>query len=121
MRFLDHYVNISGHHTYDLRECMRTRPFNFPSSRLLRPNYSTLSVLDTLRLKRITKSMDDAAMHKRIYHLWWHPHNFGANTGKNIEFLEKIIGHYKSLEERYGMKSLNMYELSQLSGAGDER
>ena len=47
-----------------------------------------------------------------IYHLWWHPHNFGSNIKKNLEFLEKIFIHYKSLNIKYGLKSLNMGELA---------
>jgi len=113
-RLLDTYLNISGHNTYDLRACATQRPFNFSSSRFLRPFSKKLSLLDGLRLKRITKAMDDAAINNRIFHLWWHPHNFGVNTRHNIKFLKKILDHYTSLNQSHGMKSFNMGELSSL-------
>ncbi|MEI6708283.1 MAG: hypothetical protein WCK96_14260 [Methylococcales bacterium] len=115
IRLLDAYLNFSGHHTYNFQDCLLSKPFNFPSSCFLRPYSKQLAFLDGLKLKRITNAMDDAAMNNRIFHLWWHPHNFGINTAKNIVFLEKIVEHYKALEQKYGMKSLNMKELSLLS------
>lgn len=111
-RLADAYINLSGHNTYKLSECTQEKPYNFPSSRQLRPYSKKLSVLDGLRLKRITKSMDNAARENEIFHLWWHPHNFGTNIEENLSFLEKILKHYKKLSQSYGMKSLNMAELS---------
>ncbi|HET8701488.1 MAG TPA: hypothetical protein VFL97_07465, partial [Nitrococcus sp.] len=114
-RLMDAYLNLSGHHTYELQHCTKEKPFNFPSSRFLRPYSSKFSILDGLKLNRITRAMNDAAINHRIFHLWWHPHNFGINTQKNINFLVKIINHYKALERSYGMRSLNMGELCLLS------
>jgi len=112
IRLLDAYINISGHNTYELKDCLLNEPFSFPSSRFLRPYSDKTSILNWLKLKRINNAMHDAAINKRIFHLWWHPHNFGVNTKQNIEFLVKIIEHYKFLEKKYHMKSLNMGELS---------
>ena len=86
IRFVDAYFNISGHNTYDLHDCTKTKPFNFPSSRFLRPFSNKLVIFDKLRLKRIKESMTDAAVNNRIFHLWWHPHNFAVNTEQNIIF-----------------------------------
>lgn len=116
-RFLDAYFNLSGHNTHELSDCVQCQPFNFPASRFLRPYSQRLAVLDGLRLRRIKRAMEDAAKHRRIFHLWWHPHNFGTHTAENIAFLEKISGHYELLKERYGMTSLNMGELCRLPGA----
>lgn len=116
-RLVDAYLNLSGHNTYDLKDCIQEMPFNFPASRFLRPYSDKLAILDGLRLKRIKSAMDDAAINNRIFHLWWHPHNFGINTNKNIDFLAKIVAHYNLLKNTYGMVSLNMGELCQLSGA----
>ncbi len=111
-RLADAYINLSGHNTYKLSDCTQEKPYNFPSSRQLRPYSKKFSGLDGLRLKRITKSMDNAARENEIFHLWWHPHNFGTNIEENLSFLEKILKHYKKLGEDYGMKSFNMKELS---------
>jgi len=120
LRFLDSYLNLSGHHTYDFQDCTRKSPFNFPSSRFLRPFSSKLALFEGLRLKRITAAMDDAAVKKKIFHLWWHPHNFGVNTDRNIEFLRKILEHYKELQKKYGFASLNMGELSSCAAGRQE-
>jgi peptidoglycan/xylan/chitin deacetylase (PgdA/CDA1 family) len=119
LRLIDAYLNLSGHNTYDLKDCIQEKPFNFPASRYLRPYSAKLAVLDGMRLRRIKNAMDNAAMNNRIFHLWWHPHDFGMNTNKNIEFLAKIVAHYDLLKKNHGMVSLNMGELSLLPGADD--
>ncbi len=111
-RLLDTYVNISGHNTYLLKDCADSAPFNFPSSHFLRPYNSKLAILDRLRITRIKRSMTDAAVHKKIFHLWWHPHNFGVNTDKNMAILQEIADHYRTLKSKYNMTSMNMGELS---------
>lgn len=117
MRLLDAYVNLSGHNTYDLQSCIRQTPYNFPASSFLRPHSERLAFLDGLRLRRIKQSMTDAARNKRLYHLWWHPHNFGRNTEENIAFLQAIVDHFKVLKNRYGFESMNMGELCELANA----
>jgi peptidoglycan/xylan/chitin deacetylase (PgdA/CDA1 family) len=114
VRLIDSHLNISGHNVYDLHRCVNGKPFNFQSSRFLRPYSGKLAILDGLRLNRIKRSMSYAAKNKKIFHLWWHPHNFGINTNKNVNFLLDIIKHYIFLKKRYDMKSLNMCELSEL-------
>jgi len=113
-RLMDTYINISGHNVYDFYACIKDRPFNFPSSRILRPYSKKLSILNRFKLNRIKKSMTHAAKNKKIFHLWWHPHNFGINISQNINFLYEIISHYNYLKENFGMKSLNMGELTEL-------
>lgn len=114
LRLADAYVNISGHNAHTLQYSAEEEILNIPSSRFLRPYSKKLSFLDWLRLKRIKASMSYAAISKKVYHLWWHPHNFGANTKENIEFLNKILEHYKYLNKQYGFKSLNMSEIAEL-------
>lgn len=115
LRFLDAYVNISGQNTYTLQDCKGTRPFNFPASRFLRPYSKRLSIFETLRIRRIKAAMTHAARKGQIFHLWWHPHNFGTNTEENIRILHQIAEHYNYLKDRYQMLSLNMGELSEVA------
>jgi len=118
-RLLDAYFNLSGHNTYDLKDCIKEKPFNFPASRFLRPYSDKLAFLDRLRLRRIKNAMNDAAINNRIFHLWWHPHNFGVNTNENNGFLAEILKHYTILNERYNMKSLNMADICNLIEANN--
>ena len=113
LRILDSYINLSGEHTYKLEDIAKQTPYNIPASRFLRPYSSKLSFLDTLRLKRIKESMTYAAKNSELFHLWWHPHNFGTFTQENLNFLENILKHYKQLEAEYGFETLTMSEVSQ--------
>ena len=111
-RLLDSYVNLSGHHTYTLESCAGRRPLNFPASRFLRPHDPRLAPLDGLRLRRITGAMRHAARRHEIFHLWWHPHNFGVDTDQNMDFLERVVKEFERLRQQDGMRSLSMAELT---------
>ena len=112
LRIVDSYINLSGYHTYKLEKNSDDTPLDIPASRFLRPYSPKLSFLDPLRLKRIKDAMSKAAISGELFHLWWHPHNFGIYTDENILILEKILEHYKVLEMEYGFKSLTMGEIS---------
>jgi hypothetical protein len=120
-RLLDTYLNISGYHTYDLADLTQSKPYNVPSGRFLRPYSKMLKILENQRLQRITASMSHAAKHGRLFHLWWHPHNFGLNTAENLAFLKKILEHFKILQQETGMRSLNMGEMSDFLESGGQK
>jgi len=56
--------------------------------------------------------MRHAAKHNEMFHLWFHPHNFGANTDKNFSNLEKIFQQYQSLNLKYSFESETMTSLN---------
>lgn len=110
-RTLDCYVNISGHHSYDLASLQGEKPYNIPSSRFLRPYMKKGGApLEYLKLRRIKASMTHAAKNNLLYHLWWHPHNFGQHTGRNMDTLKAILEHYRELNSRYAFTSTTMEE-----------
>jgi hypothetical protein len=111
--FLDTYISISSNNCYSIQSNASSLPCNLPASRFLRPFSNSLRLFDSVRLKRITSSLTYAAQKGLIYHLWWHPHNFGCNISENINLLKKILEHYMSLRIQYGMASLNMREAAQ--------
>jgi len=111
-RLLDTYVNLSGHNCYSTAALAKSRPFNIPSSRFLRPWSSRLRHLDRLRMRRIKAAMNHAARHGMVFHLWWHPHNFGANLDNNMAVLREIAEHFGELKKRYAFESLNMGDLA---------
>ena len=57
--------------------------------------------------------MKKAAKKGRIFHLWWHPHNIGINTEKNLKNIKEIFDYYDELKNKYGMESKNMLELAE--------
>lgn len=110
-RLLDAYINFGGNTTipYSTIDC-NERPVNVPASRMMRPYMKKLKILETLRLRRIKREMIHAAKHHELYHLWWHPHNFGANMEQNLAFLEEVLKCYQSCHQQYGMQSFTMKE-----------
>jgi peptidoglycan/xylan/chitin deacetylase (PgdA/CDA1 family) len=114
LRLLDTYLNISGHHAYDRAIIKRQFPFNLASSRFLRPYSKKLARFEPVRLARILSDLTYAAKNGLIYHLWWHPHNFGINQEENLAFLENILEHFMKMKGLYGMESLTMNKLSSI-------
>lgn len=112
-RLLDAYVNMSGHHTYDLEQVLRAgAPFNLPSSRFLRPWSERLRFLEEPRLRRIERGMTHAARKGEAFHLWWHPHNFGVNLPRNLANLRRLLNHFGHLRTAYGMESSSMGDVA---------
>jgi hypothetical protein len=112
LRFIDSYINLTGYNCYNIVDLQKSTPINFPSSRFLRPYSRKLSFFENLKYLRIKKAMTFAAKNNLIFHLWWHPHNFGKNLEQNINMLNKILMHYKYLNNKYGYESVTMSELS---------
>ena len=57
--------------------------------------------------------MTAAAKTNKFFHLWWHPHNFGADADANLLFLRRILDRYATLRDQFGMRSLNMSEVAE--------
>lgn len=112
MRLADAYINISGHNCYSRASLKSKLPIDIPASRFLRPYDRKLKLLERLRLHRIKTGMTHAARNSLVYHLWWHPHNFGANQEENFAFLEKILKHYIMLNKKYNFESISMSQLA---------
>lgn len=114
-RLADAYLNLSGQNTTKWGEVRKGDLSNIPASFFLRPYSRRLKALDNLRLKRLTNSMQHAARNAEIFHLWWHPHNFGVNLEENLAFLRRILVFYSTLRRDYEMESLTMSEVDQLT------
>ncbi|WP_022823977.1 polysaccharide deacetylase family protein [Hymenobacter norwichensis] len=111
-RLLDAYVSLSGHNCHSLQQIARQFPYNIPASRFLRPWSGQLQALESLRLRRILSGMTHAARHGQVFHLWWHPHNFGVNIPQNMAVLRRIAKHYQHLHTTYGMQSQSMGDMA---------
>ena len=110
-RLVDAYINVSGYNLYNPSNESNKTPLNIRASSFLRPYSKKIRYIDYFKLRRIKKAMTHAAETGKIYHLWWHPHNFGINLEKNIAFLVEILDHYLYLKGKYHMESLNMNEV----------
>ena len=115
-RLADTYVPLSGDNATP--PLMGGPIIDIPSSRFLRPFNRQLKRADGLRLARIVNAMRHAAATGGVFHLWWHPHNFGADTAENIAFLKRVIHAYHRLADEFGMASANMAEIAANPSAG---
>jgi peptidoglycan/xylan/chitin deacetylase (PgdA/CDA1 family) len=112
-RFADAYVPLVAT-AYPLPRPTSDLPINLPASRFLRPYSRTSLPFERQRLRRIVRELTHAAQMGLCYHLWWHPHNFGADMHENLAFLRRILNHYRALERHYGMRSATMGETADL-------
>ena len=112
-RLLDTYINWGGNSSVPYAEIEQEYGMiNVQASRMLRPYNSKLTFLEPLKVKRICDEIIYAAQNGELYHLWWHPHNFGDNVDENLAMLEKILQVYKKCHDQYGMKSYSMIDFA---------
>ena len=118
-RRLDHYVPLTGRNAVT-PEADSHGIVNVPSSRFLLPASARSRMFGHLCHRRIATGMTHAAATGQVFHLWWHPHNFGIYRSENIALLRQILEHYRALADQYGMVSRNMGEIaaSVLGGLG---
>jgi hypothetical protein len=57
--------------------------------------------------------MDAAANSNKIFHLWWHPHNFGVHLEENMAILTRIAEYYARLNRETGWPSRTMAEVAE--------
>jgi peptidoglycan/xylan/chitin deacetylase (PgdA/CDA1 family) len=110
----DAYLNF-GKKSYPLEDLKTSEalPIQQPASRFLRP-VETKTFLRKAKIGRIKEEMTLAAKKDEVYHLWWHPHNFGSYPEQSLWDLQDIVGHYKRLRLEYGFQSRNMAGLGDL-------
>ena len=111
IRVIDHYFPITNP-LGNVSEEIGTKLTNCPATIFLRPYTKRLSFLEPMKIRRIKNLMTKAAISKKNFHLWFHPHNFGVNIDQNILNLEKVLLHYKYLSEKYGMNNISMNSYS---------
>lgn len=113
-RGADAYLNLGSRKSVPLTSITRDSngPLCIPASRLLRPYRPSELFLNRMKINRIKQELKAAAEHGELYHLWWHPHNFGNYPAESLRHLEEILNCYRTLHEAQGMKSMTMMELT---------
>ena len=108
-RLADSYVGISPPPTTAWSQVLQpTGLCDIPASAFLRPFEPSRKQLEPLRLARLHSGLRHAARHRRIFHLWWHPHNFSQYRSENFSNLERILDEFDRLAATEGMQSLSM-------------
>ena len=111
IRFIDNYINIYGYRTHSFLVKYNDSIWNIPESFFLTTRFVKHKVLRFFFMKRLKKSMLNAAKTNSLFHIWFHPHNFGTNTFECINQLKELLEYYEILKEKYGMQNLNMSEI----------
>jgi hypothetical protein len=111
-RMLDSYVSLTGANDAAWPQPDRFGLVNVPESRFLRPPSRALRALEPLRVQRIVRAMRHAARSGRICHVWWHPHNMGADPEQSLANLGAILDEFARLRDRYGFVSLSMDDVA---------
>jgi len=110
-RFIDAYIPLSPHGLSSSRDPSADGSLrDVRASRFLRSWNPRLAKLEPLRALRIINGMRAAARSGQAYHLWWHPHNFGAHIDESIQFLSGILKEFQILRDRFGFQSMSMAE-----------
>ena len=113
---LDRYLPLSRHQFFAIDQIMENGMANVRGGEHYRPNISkgkiSEKILAYLRANRVKNSMSYAAKHSLVYHIWYHPHEFGTYQDEKLHLLEKLLKHYQQLHEKYGFESITMKNLA---------
>lgn len=122
LRLADSYLPLTGANAVEWRSVQPDQHgmIDIHESRFLRPYLPQLGALEGVRIQRIVAAMRRAAYRGKIFHLWWHPHNFGTHLADNLANLQAILEAYRHLNQQGLMRSLSMTELAELVLAGAE-
>lgn len=88
---------------------------NVPGTRFLRPWTPSFAKLEALKRRRLKQELHRAAKQGGLFHLWWHPHNFGKHLTQNLELLDVVLDAFDEARARDGMQSLSMGEAAALA------
>lgn len=112
-RTADAYAGPSDK-TYKTSELIHLEetPLQQKASRFLRPNSQNL--LNKIKLERIKSEIKKAAKNGEIYHLWWHPHNFGDSPENSISDLKEILEFFSFCRDRYSLISASMEDITEI-------
>ena len=112
----DAYLKLGKKTSYlleDIRVSEKS-PVMIPASRFLRPYHPWFPHFNRWRIRRIKEEISLAAKSGEVYHLWWHPHNFGRYPKESLGELEEILRHFGLQRGTYGMASMNMRNVKDL-------
>ncbi len=112
-RLVDTYGGVAPPPTFAWDAMLREDGLcDVPASAFLRPYAPGRRRLEPLRLHRLVTGLRQAARRGRVFHLWWHPHNFAAHPEESFGFLNRLLDEYDRLAEREGMQSLSMRDVA---------
>jgi hypothetical protein len=116
-RLLDAYTPLPARRIQGFVPTGAAALVDVPASRFFRPISRTRTLLEKRKVKRVLGEMERAAEHGGLYHLWWHPHNFGAEQDAHLAQLDAVLERFTRLREEGKMRSRTMAELAEAGRA----
>ena len=110
-RGIDSIAPLTGDRCIARPDLFERRPLNVAASRFLRPITGQSTALGRLQLRRILNEIDQSVHSGGVYHLWWHPHNFGTHLEENLANLERILDRVEAWRRLERMESYTMHEI----------
>lgn len=119
-RAVDTYIGLAGDDTVSWEGILQPSGLcDVRASRFLAPPRPALRLLEPLRLRRICHGIRVAAARRELFHLWWHPHNFGGRVEESLAFLRQVLIEFDRCRSLWEMRSLTMAEVAEvLRGEG---
>jgi peptidoglycan/xylan/chitin deacetylase (PgdA/CDA1 family) len=112
-RLADTYAGVSAPPTTPWDEVLEPSGLcNVPASAFLRPYSPNRRILEPARIARLVSGLRQAARRRRIFHLWWHPHNFVRHPTESFDILRRVLDEFDRLSSAEGMRSLAMGEVA---------
>ncbi len=116
-RLADTYAGVSPPPTTAWGDVLRPSGLcDVPASAFLRPYDPSRAWLERLRRARLHSGLRHAARSGRLFHLWWHPHNFSQHRPENVAVLEAVLDEFDRLAATDGMRSLSMADVGAEAG-----
>jgi peptidoglycan/xylan/chitin deacetylase (PgdA/CDA1 family) len=116
-RLLDAYVPVGGNNLQRWDRIIDENGlWNIRAGGYLRPYCAAMRTVEALRYRRIAGAMEEAARSRQIFHLWLHPHDFGAFPSQNLAFLRAVCAEYAYWKRRARLRSMNMREVVAANG-----
>lgn len=116
-RFFDTYVSLTGANDAAWPAVDGHGLVDVPESRFLRPAVGSLRFLEPMRMARVVRAMETAARRGTVCHVWWHPHNFGADPDANLANLNVVLQAFARLRNAHGFESLTMHDVAERARA----
>jgi peptidoglycan/xylan/chitin deacetylase (PgdA/CDA1 family) len=115
-RLFDRYTHLVNPALTSWNKVVQSnRLCNVPASHFLSPYTPRLKRIEQLRIARIIHDIQAAARSKTIFHLWWHPHNFGLHISENIAALKQILEAFARVRATHDMRSYTMSDVAAIS------
>lgn len=85
-------------------------PSRQTASAFYRVTDARLPLADGLSRHRLVGGLWNAAKRGRIFHIWCHPHNFGAHP-RTLDSFRRLLDEVDAMRRRHAFRSLTMSEL----------